>query len=75
MLQIALDTGYCELTGFSGDAWLETKEGAITVYTIGLVSGKAISNYGVVTNTLPLEGKHRVIAKSKHGDIGLFQTK
>jgi len=75
MLQIALDTGYCELTRFSGDAWLETKDGAITVYTIGLVTGRAISKHGIVTNTLPMDGKHRVIAKSKQGDIGLFQTK
>lgn len=75
MLQIALDRGGCELTEFRGNASLQTKQGDIDVYAIGNIAGKGISKYGIVRSTLPLEGKHRIIAESRDGDVSLFQTK
>ncbi len=75
MLRIALDTGNCLITDFSGDASLQTKTGTINVYVIGPIAGKGISKNGKVRNMLPLVGKHQIIAESRDGDVGLFQTK
>ena len=74
MLQIALDTGSCKLINFTGNASLQTKQGDIDVHTIGNIAGKGISKNGKVQNTLPLEGKYRITAESRDGDISLFQT-
>lgn len=75
MLQIALDSGSCELVNFTGDGSLQTKTGDIDVYALGNIAGKGMSKYGKVKNMLPLEGKHRIIAESRDGDVNLFQTK
>jgi hypothetical protein len=75
MLQIALETGSCNLHKFYGNARVRTKLGDIVVYAKKNVAGAGISKNGKIHNKLPKEGKYRVLAESKDGDVSLFQTK
>ncbi|WP_139149353.1 hypothetical protein [Ulvibacter litoralis] len=75
LLSITLRGGNCLVQDFIGNARIKTQKGAITVYTNSTVSGTANSVKGRVENELVSNGMYRIIAESRSGAIGLFQTK
>ncbi len=74
-LAVSLADGGCYLRNFSGNAHLKTTTGTISVSAKDDVWGKAVSEYGVVENTLVKTKKFLVEAESIKGDISLLQTK
>ncbi len=73
--EAGLESGNCILYNFRGNALLQTKQGAITVYAKENVKGKAISKRGIIHNTLPMKGKYTINAESIDGTIRLIQNK
>lgn len=74
-LRVSLDNGNCTIKDFFGNATLGTKAGEISVYARAGVTAEAITENGVILNTLPLEGIYYITARTKTGNISLFQTK
>ena len=74
-LAVSLQKGSCTITDFLGNAHLKTVDGNIMVKAQKEVSGKAVSKYGTVENTLSSQGKFLVEAESINGDIYMLQTK
>jgi len=74
-LYLLLENGNCIISHFSGDANIQSKHGDIFVYAEKNVSGRAISKYGNVINTLHSGGKFNLMAESRDGNISLIETK
>lgn len=74
-LAVSLENANCDLRNFSGNAHLKTVNGNITVFASNIVSGRAISKYGIVENELSSGRKFLIEAETINGIISLLQTK
>lgn len=67
-LQIQLNSGYCELSSFVGDALINTLNGRISIQTTD-ATVTATSRNGEVNVKSNLSGKHQITANSINGAI------
>lgn len=74
MLQLELGEGNSLLTGFQGNAKLNSKNGDITVYCQNTQVMRAITTNGTLTNKLPQVGIYSLEAQSVNGDITLLPS-
>jgi hypothetical protein len=74
-LSVALSQGACTVNNFKGNGVFYSLLGDLKIQTFPEVSGTAISQYGIVENTLRKHQKFEIMAESTHGNIYLTQTK
>ena len=74
-LSVILTQGSCMVNNFKGNGVFYSLLGDLKIQTLPEVSGTAISQYGVVENTLRKHQKFEIRAESTHGNIYLTQTK
>ncbi len=72
-IQVQLNSGYCNLSNFIGNALVNTYNGAITIQTTD-ATVSASSRNGKVILPLDFSGKHVIKATSINGDIRIVEN-
>ena len=72
-IQVQLSSGYCNLSNFTGNALVNTYNGAITIQTTD-ATVTASSRNGEVILPLVFSGKHVIKATSINGDIRVVEN-
>lgn len=72
-LQIQLNSGYCKLSDFEGNAIINTFKGAINIQTTD-ATVTAVSRNGEVMLPAGFSGKHKIKATSINGNISVVEN-